>query len=149
MIREATAFDVPTCLQLGLEFQQTSEFGNLTPNLNKMLGFGYNAVENPSYCFFVSENKGKIDGFLIGSVMEYVFSHDLLGEEHLMYVLPDHRKSTIIGIKLMRAFEEWCHEKGCAGISFAPNAFGPDPRWHAFSKRLGYEHSGFLYRKYL
>jgi GNAT superfamily N-acetyltransferase len=148
MIREATDFDVPTCLQLGLEFQQTSEFGELTPNINKMLGFGYHAAQADDYCFFVSENKGKIDGFLIGSVCEYVFGHDLLAEEHLMYVLPEHRNGTT-GVRLMRAFEQWGTEKGAKALSFSPNAFGPDPRWHSFTKRLGYDHSGFMYRKYL
>jgi len=75
-------------------------------------------VVDPKFFFHVVEEEDTLVGFLAGAINTTLFSNDVTGIELGWYLQPESRDGRT-ALKLLKAFEEWCVDKGCRHISIA------------------------------
>lgn len=111
MIRKAELKDIPSIIRLIKEFFEESlnDYGLLL-NDNSITETLENYIKN--YIGIVVEENEKVIGVVGGLVSPSIFDKtQLIGQETIWYV--DKRfRNKIIGLKLMKAFEEECKKRG-------------------------------------
>ena len=116
MIRKAELKDVPAVVRLVKEFfeESLSEYGLLLES--KTI---FETLENyaKNYIGIVAEENGEIVGVVGGLVSSSIFDKgQLVGQETIWYV--DKRfRGGVIGLKLIKAFEEECKIRGAKLIA--------------------------------
>jgi len=150
VIREAILQDVDQIVSLGVKFIKDSPMFRDHPiNIKRMQQYAIRTIREENRCYFVDDRDGKIVAFLSGYISPMIYSDDLVANEQLMFIDPDYKSSTRVGIRLMRKFEEWSRSKGVKIMWFSPTSHGVDDRWNSFCKTLGYVPQGGIFQKRL
>ena len=95
---------------------------------------------------FVGDLDGDVAGVLLVGCGENWFSEQLFGFDVVFYVRPD-RRGMLLGRGLLRAFEAWGREKGCCQVSIGVSSGVMVERTGRMLERLGWGHSGGIYRR--
>ncbi len=77
-------------------------------------------------------------GVLIGTVSPQMMTDNLVAQEIMWYVTPEHRNS-LSSVRLLLAFEDWSKKRGANGIIMASFAATGDEKLGKFYERRGYQ----------
>ena len=129
-------------LKLGRAIHEESRYKNFDYSEKKILRL----LENPAvFCAFSIVDHKPI-GFFLGIVQQVWFSETKYGFDLGLYILPEHRGGTH-AVRLIRAFEQFCKEQGCAEITLSSSAEISTALAEKLYKKLGYHNCGFISRK--
>ena len=146
-IRFATPADVPALVQLGKHMHAITRFRTLdyddarvAQSLTAALTQG-----NARYVSFVSEDsQGQVVGGLLAVLERHIFSQQLTASIMHYDVLPEKRMGGY-GVRLLKAFEQWCKNRKVVEINFGINSvekLSEMKRLGSFAMRMGYSKSG-------
>ena len=112
--------------------------------------FGWlkNMMEHKRTCFLVDETEGELRGFFLGGLSTYYFNNDVFAEDYTIYVAPDYR-GTRIGLRLIKAFEEWARNQGAKHCYLGTNTGIQSGRFVKLLQVLGYGGPGMMLSKEL
>lgn len=106
----------------------------------------YNIASSCANSSFVAENDGKIVGIIAGNLSPSVANGELIYQEIMWYVLPEHRS---VGVRLIKKVEDYCKVIGVKRIVIAHLANEIGSKVSEFYKRNGYEMMEIHYSKTL
>jgi GNAT superfamily N-acetyltransferase len=149
-IRFAELSDVPALVQLGKHMHAITRFRNLVydesrvaQNLTAALTQG-----NGRYVCFVSEDsQGQVVGGLLAVLEKHIFSQQFTASIMHYDVLPQKRMGGY-GVRLLKAFEQWCINRQVVEINFGINSVEEAremQRLGSFALRMGYAKVGENY----
>lgn len=149
-IRFATLEDVPTFVEMGKQFHQSTRFrvyeykpSRVAEQLRSVVHIGQN--EKGTHCFFVAEDsQGRAVGGLIGCVEKHFFSEQLVANIIHYDVLPERRMSGA-GLRLLTAFRKWAENRGAVELSAGVNSGVELAKMDRFLQRLGFQQTGGNY----
>jgi GNAT superfamily N-acetyltransferase len=147
MIREAQVEDLPKLEPCAREFYTASHFlKNFDPERfvdmwTALLDSGAGAI-----LLLTDEDTGEIHGTLGGVVYPEPYSGTLVATEFFWFVKEARRGE---GLRLLRAFEAWARDKGCAQIRMAHLVDVMPAKLEKVYRRFGYTPAEVLYVKEL
>lgn len=153
-IRFAQVADVPALVQLGKHMHAITRFRTLeydearvAQSLTAALTQG-----NARYVGFVSEDsQGQVVGGLLAVLEKHIFSQQTIASIMHYDVLPEKRMGGY-GVRLLKAFEQWCKNRQVAEINFGINSveeLQEMERLGSFAVRMGYSKVGENYVRVL
>ena len=89
----------------------------------------------------VAIKDGRMIGLMAGSLVQPVFSRDLMACDFLLYVLPQHRGGTA-AIRLVNAYVQWAKQDGAKLITVGVTAGIDNDAAIAFYTAMGFRTSG-------
>ena len=147
VIRNMTARDMPEMIGLGAEMHQESRYKNLDFNPARLIALGDAILANPEmYCAKVAEVDGLIVGMIIGYAVPHFFGEDFTSGDLAVYVDKVYRKG-MIGVRLIKAYDEWCTNRGVREPVLGVSAGINPERVGALYERLGYTEKYVIYKK--
>lgn len=103
--------------------------------------------QDSQYVFLVAQGAdSRIVGTLIGSIEQHIFSEALVASVIHIDVLPEARAGGY-AIKLLRAFEGLCGNRGVVEISVGVNSEDGEVGGLSFLERIGYRTVGANYSR--
>lgn len=111
-MRKATISDLPRLAECADEFYRASKFLKRF-DLDKFVALWSALLGNETGVIFLLEDAGKITGTIGGMIYPEPYSGELIATEFFWYCLESHRGG---GLRLLKAFEQWAREQGCAQI---------------------------------
>jgi len=111
LIREATEADVHQLVQIGSHFFSEMGYSRSVPFDEVSCADGIHRLMSAGAMIFVAEVDGEVAGAIIGLMSSlWCQPHVRIAAEMAWWVMPKYRG--IIGIRLMRKFEEWGKQQG-------------------------------------
>lgn len=143
-IRFATLQDVPALVELGARMHPLTRFKAFTfrpervaASLAHIIGQGQG-----KYVFLVAvDSQAKVVGGLVAVLEQHIFSEQLTASVMHYDVLPEARMGGY-GVRLLKAFEQWCANRKVAEINLGINSGGNMDNVAGFVRRMGYEKVG-------
>ena len=114
-IREAEEKDLISCLLLFKEFFKESKI-TVTWSQNKVVNVFKSSLNNPNIVLLIAEFENEIVGFIAGTIMQPLFSEEIVSTELAWFVTQEHRGSTA-ALRLFKTFEEWSKKNKAVLIS--------------------------------
>lgn len=147
MIREPRPADLGALSSMLRKMHAETKYSAFSLSEGRMLASLKGFME-PSEDRFgcVFELDGVVSGVFFGHSDELWFSEELCGYDDLIYVLPEAR-GRMGSIRMLRAFEKWCREKGCSAVLVGVSSGVMVDRTGALFERLGYGRLGGVYRR--
>ena len=149
-IRFATPADVPALVQLGKHMHAITRFRTLdydearvAQSLTTALAQG----KDRYVCFVADDSQGHVVGGLLAVLEKHIFSQQLTASIMHYDVLPEKRMGGY-GVRLLKAFEQWCKNRHVAEINFGINSVDDAQdmaRLGGFARRMGYAKVGENY----
>ncbi len=139
-IRLATLQDVPALVEIGRRMHALTRFRKFDYNAAKVARTFTDllAKGQHKYVFFAAEDSARcIVGGLIGVLEQHIFSDALTANVMHYDVLPEARMGGH-GVRLLRAFEQWCANRKVVEIGFGINSGEDLDRLARFAQRMGY-----------
>ena len=128
------------------EFYESSQFLRKF-DLDRFVNLWRNLIETDQGVIFGAFEDGDFIGAIAGTLYPEPYCGDLIAQEFFWFVRPGHRG--FAGMRLYKAFEYWCRERGCAEIRMGHLAdLMPEKVAHTY-KRLGYTQIETNYAKRL
>lgn len=141
-VRLLTASDIPQIIHLGGEMHRESNFSCLDYEPMKVVEKCHLVLHNPlSYFCMVAEYDGRIIGILGAVIGEYEFGHDLISDDIIVYVAPEHRGSTAF-LRLIRGYVVWAREHGAVMVFLSQSTGYKVDQIADMYDRLGFERIG-------
>ena len=143
-IRFATLQDVPTLVEGGRRMHALTRFRKFDYDSAKVARSFADLISKGQhkYVFFVAEDsEHRIVGALIGLLEQHIFSDALTANVMHYDVLPEARMGGY-GVRLLRAFEQWCTNRKVVEIGFGINSGEDLERLGRFATRMGFEKVG-------
>ena len=125
---------------------ESSVYGGMERDIAKMIEFAYTMRADANSFFEVAVYKGKVIGFLIGSLAAHGFHTDTFAYDRLVYVAPDMRGGMAARI-LITAFEQWARDKGAARVLLGITTGTRTDATETFYNKMGYRTVGALTMK--
>lgn len=116
-VREAEEKDLISCLLLFKEFFNESKM-DLKWSQDRMVNVFKSFFNNSGMVFFVSEFEKEVVGFIAGTLMQPLFSDEVVSAELAWFVSKEHRGSTA-ALRLFKTFEEWSKKNKAVLISIS------------------------------
>ncbi len=146
-IRFATLQDVPALVELGRQMHAITRFqafrfdgDQVNQALAAMLTKG-----RDRYVLLVAVNgQDAVLGGLLAVLERHLFSQQLTASIMHYDVLPQYRMGGY-GLRLLRAFEQWCKNRKVVEINFGINSGVDTDRVGRFARKLGYQKTGENY----
>ena len=138
--------DVAPIVQLGAEMHAESAFQDLEYCTEKVTRWLQRYINNPQskFCLCAYQEDALI-GMIIGDITPYFFGNETIATNQVWYVHKE-RRGTLVGVKLLKAFNSWAKENGvseiCIGISTALYL----DRTHKLLSRMGFAHVGGTFK---
>jgi GNAT superfamily N-acetyltransferase len=108
---------------------------------------GYLA-DRENRCGLAAVENNLIIGVLAGYVSEYLFCHERIACDQIVYVVPG-RRGAGAALGLLRAFRQWARERGARELALGVSASLEPQRVGRFYERLGLRFAGGLYKQRL
>lgn len=140
-IRRYTKADVPQMVELleeGLKDYGTYAKILYDPNTvgDRLIG----NLRNPSFFCHVVDD-GEIGGALCGSIVEYMFSHEVYAEHHITYIREGHRSLKAI-TGLVTNYKSWAKSRDARQIRWGQSTGFKMEKFAVLAKRLGFTQIG-------
>lgn len=149
-IRFATPSDVPALVKLGKHMHAITRFRKFDYDEARVAQTLMSALvqgKDRYVCFVADDSQGEVVGGLLAVLEKHIFSQQLTASIMHYDVLPEKRMGGY-GVRLLKAFEQWCKNRGIAEINFGINSIeGPCEikRLGIFATRMGYSKVGENY----
>jgi GNAT superfamily N-acetyltransferase len=150
-IRFATLKDVPALVEGGRRMHALTRFRRFDYDERKVASAFTDLITKGQhkYVFFVAESaSGALVGALIGVLEQHIFSEQLTASVMHYDVLPEARAGGH-GVRLLKAFEQWCGNRGVLEISLGVNSGEAFETVGRFVERVGYQKVGENFAKRL
>ncbi len=155
-IRFATAQDIPAMVALGSRMHQLTRFktfdyqpDKVAASLTQVLANSHSQGQQ-KYVFLVAcDSQGTLAGGLLAVLEKHIFSEQLTASIMHYDVLPEKRMGGW-GVRLIKAFEQWCANRKVAEINFGINSADSAAELALlgqFATKLGYTNVGENYVK--
>jgi GNAT superfamily N-acetyltransferase len=95
---------------------------------------------------FTAWDNDLLVGCLVGMAYYYPYSKTLVAGDYIWYVIPEYRGG-MIGVRLMKMFEEWARGVGAANICTGATSGINSERGALLLQRLGYSPVGLSMQK--
>lgn len=142
--REFTRADIPQISRLGERMHEESIYCALDYSPVKALYWCYDVLNDDNRCGFVAEIDGEICAMFFGLVTEYLYGHDLVAKDSLMYVMPEYRGSMMF-LRLVNAYFRWARGKKVKQIFLSQSTGINVHRTTELYKRLGLQQVGGIF----
>lgn len=132
MIRQATAEDLGTLVEMGLRFiASTSYRGRLAANPGQIAHLMQGLIWADDGTLLVAEDDGKIAGMIGVCIYVHPISGERIAGELFWWMQPEQRGD---GVKLLKAAEAWADEKCAVRMQM----IAPDEKVAKAYQALGY-----------
>ena len=134
-IRFATPTDVPALVQLGKHMHAITLTAALAQGKERYV------------CFLSEDSLGQVVGGLLAVLEKHIFSQQLTASIMHYDVMPEKRMGGY-GVRLLKAFDQWCINRKVAEINFGINSaeeMQEMQRLGSFAVRMGYSKVGENY----
>jgi GNAT superfamily N-acetyltransferase len=148
-IRLAKIDDIPALVQVGRRMHLLTRFKAFEYNGQKVARAFADLIEKGQhkYVFLVAEDSaGNLCGALIGVLEQHIFSDQMTASVMHYDVLPEARMGGY-GVRLLKAFEQWCGNRKVVEINLGVNSGEDLERLGRFAQRMGYSKVGENYVK--
>lgn len=148
-IRFAKLDDVKDLVEGGRRMHALTRFKHLDYNAEKIARSFTELITKGQnkYVFFVADDsKGHVVGALIGVLEQHIFSDQLTASVMHYDVLPESRMGGY-GVRLLKAFEQWCANRKVVEIAFGINSGEHLDVLGRFATRMGYARAGENFAK--
>ena len=151
-IRFATPADVPALVQLGKHMHAITRFRTLDydeARVAQTLTAALAQGKERYVCFVSEDSQGQVVGGLLAVLEKHTFSQQLIASIMHYDVLPKSRMGGY-GVRLLKAFEQWCENRKVAEINFGINSveeMREMQRLGNFATKMGYIKVGENYQK--
>lgn len=120
-IRFATPKDIDSIVAMAIDFHSASHVVDTIPFDSKsfvdtivtMMADGYGIV------IVAEHDSGELVGMIGGMVNSHWFNNSLLIGHDMFWWVAEYARGSSAGLKLLKAFEDWTHSKGCHMIVLA------------------------------
>jgi N-acetylglutamate synthase-like GNAT family acetyltransferase len=142
-IRFATPEDVPALVQLGKHMHAITRFRKLDYNearVAQTLTLALTQGKERYVCLIANDSQNTVAGVLLAVLETHIFSRQLIASIMHYDVLPQKRMGGY-GVRLLKAFEQWCKNRQVAEINFGINSveeLQEMQRLGSFAVRMGY-----------
>ena len=149
-IRFATPSDVPALVQLGKHMHAITRFRTLDydeARVAQTLTTALAQGKDRYVCVVADDSQGQVVGGLLAVLEKHIFSQQLTASIMHYDVLPEKRMGGY-GVRLLKAFEQWCKNRYVAEINFGINSVDDAQEMHrlgGFAQRMGYSKVGENY----
>lgn len=146
-IRFATLQDVPALVELGRQMHAITRFHTLRfdgDQVRQALEAMLTKGQDKYVLFVAASSQGAVVGGLLAVLETHVFSRQLTASIMHYDVLPQHRMAGY-GLRLLKAFEQWCKNRHVVEINFGINSGVDTERLGRFARKLGYLKTGENY----
>lgn len=149
-IRFATPADVPALVQLGKHMHAITRFRTLDydeARVAQTLTAALTQSKDRYVCFVADDSQGQVVGGLLAVLEKHIFSQQITASIMHYDVLPEKRMGGY-GVRLLKAFEQWCTNRKIVEINFGINSVGELQemrRLGSFAVRMGYSKVGENY----
>jgi GNAT superfamily N-acetyltransferase len=143
-IRLAKIDDVPALVEGGRRMHALTRFRHLEFDADKIARSFTDLIQKGQhkYVFLVAEDgTGRIVGALIGVLEQHIFSDQVTASVMHYDVLPEARMGGY-GVRLLKAFEQWCANRKVVEISLGVNSGDAFEAVGRFITRVGYRKVG-------
>jgi len=143
-IRLAKIDDVPALVEGGRRMHALTRFRHLDFNADKIARSFADLIQKGQhkYVFLVAEDSaGRVVGALIGVLEQHIFSDQVTASVMHYDVLPEARMGGY-GVRLLKAFEQWCANRKVVEISLGVNSGDAFEAVGRFVTRVGYRKVG-------
>lgn len=150
-IRFATLNDVPALVEGGRRMHALTRFRRFDYDERRVAAAFSDLITKgqSKYVFLVAQgSSGGIVGALIGVLEQHIFSDQLTASVMHYDVLPEARSGGH-GVRLLKAFEQWCRNRKVSEISLGVNSGESFETVGRFVSRMGYEKVGGNFSKEL
>tara|TARA_B110000046_G_scaffold176114_1_gene201432 strand:- start:5 stop:460 length:456 start_codon:yes stop_codon:yes gene_type:complete len=144
LIRLAEAEDIDRCVALAFDMIAEGFYKEYDVDADDMMAHAKLTYEQPDWMFMVYEKEGEIVGFFSAQISKTFFGSDLIAEQRLMYIEPNHRGNLKVPMSFMRELRSWAALNKCKGIFFEPTV-SIHSGFDIIAKRLGYDYVGPTY----
>lgn len=111
-ISKATKFDIKEIVDLGEIMHQEGAYKWLPYSKSKLTQLANHLIDKDTGVIYVARQDDKIIGMFVCYVTKYFFCDELLANDLLLYVHPEHRHFAMLPIKLVKKGLEWAKAKG-------------------------------------
>lgn len=149
-IRFATLADVPALVQLGKHMHTITRFRTLAydeAQVAQTLTAALTQGNGRYVCFVSDDSQGLAVGGLLAVLEKHIFSRQLTASIMHYDVLPEKRMGGY-GVRLLKAFEQWCKNRDVVEINFGINSVEEAQemsRMGGFAMKTGYTKVGENY----
>lgn len=146
VVRRATRADLEAVTAMGVRFLRESRYGEiLSENPQQMRTLATQLLDDAQGVLFVADRIGVLVGMLGCYLVTHPLSADPVVTELFWWVDPAHRGNRGIGLRLLRAAEQWAMTAGAVAIQM----IAPEPRVQRLYERLGYRFVEAAYQRRL
>lgn len=124
MIRNATLDDLTALAVIGHAMFSESRYSRYNYNVSKVVGLVARLIQEDTGIVVVYEKDGQIVGGVMAELGEHYFGECIIAHDYALFVLPEHRGSTI-GIRLLKEYVKQATELGAQEVVMA-NSTGVD-----------------------
>lgn len=142
-IRFATPSDVPALVKLGKHMHAITRFRKFDYDEARVAQTLMSALvqgKDRYVCFVADDSQGQVVGGLLAVLEMHIFSQQLTASIMHYDVLPEKRMGGY-GVRLLKAFEQWCKNRKVAEINFGINSLDMTTelmRLGGYAEKMGY-----------
>ncbi|WP_296443464.1 GNAT family N-acetyltransferase [Rhodoferax sp. UBA5149] len=143
-IRFATVQDIAALVEGGRRMHAHTRFKALDYDPVRVAATFRQLIERgqSKYVFMVAEDTaGQMVGALIAVLEQHIFSAQLTASVMHYDVLPEKRMGGY-GVRLLKAFEQWCKNRKVVEINLGINSLTEMDRVGQFVRKMGYSKTG-------
>lgn len=146
-IRHMIETDVQKMIDLGRLMHMESNFRHRNFDSDKLELLGQTILTNPTtWCGLVAEHDNTVIGMYVGYMTEFWFGRDAVAQEYLLYVQQT-RRGSLAAVKLIKEYEQWAWQNGATEIRPSTSTGIQRDRIRSFYEHMGYEVTGYTFRK--
>jgi len=146
LIRVMTLNDWPAVLLMAEAMHAESAYCGTEFSAERVKETFRGLVDQEHGITFIAEVKGEVVGMFIGYVTRHFFSDELLAQDLVTYIVPEHRKGTL-AFGLVNAYTQTATRLNVSMIQLGATSGTENDRVAQLFSRLGYERSGTVLRR--
>lgn len=131
---------LPVALDFGRKFHEESRYRDIPFSEEKIARL----LSSPNLFCALAKSENSFIGGIFGLVQQSWFSEYKAGFDLGLYILPKYRGKSMAPIRLIKAFEDYCHAQGCSEITLSSSAKINENNALRLYEKLGYEKCGFI-----
>jgi GNAT superfamily N-acetyltransferase len=139
-IRFATVKDIPALVKLGKHMHGITRFKSFVYSEERVAKALLEVIEKGSgryICFVAEDSTQHLAGVLLAVLEQHIFSDQIMASVVHYDVLPERRMGGH-GVRLLRAFEQWCQNRKVAEINLGINSLTEMESVGGFVRKMGY-----------
>lgn len=146
-VKALRVVEMATLMGLAKSMHGESLFCSFPFDEERVFKLMHRFICHPAGCSIGVYDDDRLVGAAFGEVVEDFWCGVPIGTDHALYVEPGARQGRV-GIKLLRAFEDWCFAHGAEIVRPVVFAGINNERAGMLFKALGYEQAGGIYMKF-